>query len=461
MAKIEKQFSKLLIPFIHEGENYGDVQTPDGVPIWNKTQLFTNHLYDHIIRKQADGGILKAYKMNESARSAFLLPGANSAMMLSARGRESKISVKLKGVSLYVFETGVGFLELDWEYGTKEVSDFLDANYFLSELKSKENILQIRTGADSSRELAVADLVADIFKTLKGAKGFDRNQALSFYDLKPHLYCAVLLDKQDADSEELLSHASHNFKTSYKTVAAEGYRPFENSAWCGTDSGMVSISHLTGDKGPDEFFSTQFLKSAHDNYFYLYLLILNQKYTLQRRIGEIAQIDAQQSEDEATLRKRTSALSGLIAAARSYDTRCKFSCPSPLAHINSFYTYARSCLHVDCFEEELEDKLGALSQILEAKRKELDGYREYSRTKLLLFVFIIAQLIGSVTMFATSCDIVLKLTGLSVFKTPALLAIPVTLTVLFFISVGIQVVLKIREILSLRKRYKKVFSRID
>ena len=161
MAKILKQLSKQLIPFTYK---LNDID--NGKAIWEKKVFTTNHLFDYINAKQTDGkqGIMTALTVADGARKYLGIPNANTEIRLKVRGKQSEpIVIKLKSVSLYLFETKVGFVDLDFEYSSDKTDDYVNANYFLSELKSKDNVLNVKTGKDDYAETSITEMLEKIF----------------------------------------------------------------------------------------------------------------------------------------------------------------------------------------------------------------------------------------------------------------------------------------------------------
>lgn len=463
MAKIIKQFSKQIIPFSYK------IKDPDSFyqrkiegkekNIWNEYVFNKNHLFDHIVQKQETESpqrVLKTLILDDAARSMLSLPGANSIMFLSVRGKQSErlLKIKLKNIFLHLFETHVGFLEYDWTYMEENVNEYLNANYFLSELKSKENILRVKTGKDSFSDMPLESIVNPIFNLFDEVVSFDRREKISFYDLKPILFSAVLLDKKDEDFEEILNHASHNFKQSYQMETTAPCAIFRNSRWCGSETAMINVSYLVEDKHTNEFFTSQFINNVRNSYFYLYLLTLNQKFTLLKRISQIAKINPKIAADnEDALKEQTVSVSGLIGKTQLYQTRCNFLCPSSVDHINLYYEYARNSQKIDLFERELEEKINSLKQLLATFQKQLTDFQEYHHTKMLFIVFLLTQFIGSIAMFNSTCNILEDLFGFPIRERMEFIWIPIIMTLLFLVGVGIQVVLKFRD---LRKQKAKL-----
>lgn len=458
MAKIIKQFSKQIIPFSYRLENLDKLcktTCEGGKEIWEAKRFHTNHLFDYINAKQETEdkqGILKAVTVTDGARKFLGLPNANTEIRLTARGNQSgPISIKLKGVSLYLFETRVGFVDLDFEYSTESIGEYTNANYFLSEIKSKDNTLCVKTGKDTYAETGIDKMLAPIFAMFDEVSGFDKDNALTYYDLKPLLFTTVILDKKDDDEAYLLNHASHNFKDSYQTDGISVLRPFTNSAWAGTDTAMVNVSYLTDNEQTNAFFLSQFISAARNNYFYLYLLTLNQKFTLLKRLSQIARINPKfASDNEDELKAQSEQVSKLIYKSQLYDARCNFTCPSSMRHINDFYDYARKCQNNSSFESELNKKSKCLTQIHDACKTQLNAYKQYHSTRLTFWVFILTQIIGSITMFNTSCKLVTELLGISVRQQPVYYLIPVILTLIFAVALGIQIFLKAKELKKLK-----------
>ncbi len=452
MSKILKQFSKLLIPFVCRADAPQQLTAlldANGKHVWEEKNFATNHLFDYIIAKQGNSqqAILRSLYLANGSRAQFGLPNANTSVNLSVRANQSgrPLAIKLREVALHLFETQIGFLEFEWEYRSDDADDYINANYFLAELKSQANVLQIPTGKDTYREITVAQAAEAVLSNLPQAFGFDRNKQLSFYDLKPILYSAVVLDGTDDECDKLVRLASHNFKQSYQTAAQKPFEPFENSRWCGTDMAMINVSNLVDDTKTNDFFVNQFPVAAKNNYFYLFLLTLNRKFSMLRRIAEMSEVNPKVYQSETELKRDDSYLSDLLVKAKLYRTRCCFNCPSSMDHLNAYFRYTEETQNLQSFEKEFEEKTKAIGDVLSTHKEKLRVYRDYRQTKMLFWVFVITQLIGSVTMFNSCCKIVEDLFDVTVWQEPKFLPIPIVLTLLFIVAIGFQIVIKFRE----------------
>ena len=465
MSKIIKQFSKIIVPFSYYLENreafFQKKAEGKDIKIWNEFSFSTNHLFDYINDKcnlSDSNSIMRALSMSDGARAMFGLRGANSLMELSTRGNQAgkKLKVKLRSINLYLFETHIGFLDFDWEYVDGDMSDFVNANYFLSELKSDKNVLNVQTGKDDIAEVHLKEVIENILCLFDNVTGFDIDENVSFYDLKPIAYSAILLDKEYDELENDLHKLASGDKSSYKTEKTDICSLFKNSKWVGSDTTMTNVAWLVGDEVTDNFFQTQFLSNARMGYFYLFLLILNRKFTLLKRLHQINKLNPKSAIlDEEQLRLQNEALSDAILKSQLYEIRCKFYRPSSVSHINKYYDYILTMQQVDIYEKELTEKTQTLIRITEESKKRLEVFENYRRVKWQFYVFLIAQIIGSITIFKSMWDIVEKVFNISIHENLLFMIIPIAVTLVYAIGVGIQMVLKYKEMKKLERWSQK------
>ena len=159
--------------------------------------------------------------------------------------------------------------------------------------------------------------------------------------------------------------------------------------------------------------------------------------------------------DEEQLRLQNEALSDAILKSQLYEIRCKFYRPSSVSHINKYYDYILTMQQVDIYEKELTEKTQTLIRITEESKKRLEVFENYRRVKWPCYVFLIAQIIGSITIFKSMWDIVEKVFNISIHENLLFMIIPIAVTLVYAIGVGIQMVLKYKEMKKLERWSQK------
>ncbi|MBQ9736332.1 MAG: hypothetical protein IJV96_06080 [Clostridia bacterium] len=204
----------------------------------------------------------------------------------------------LSDVRLCCFATGVGFLEYHIRY-----SDDMRAEDVMSfafrfkksiyrEASRNPNIPPIPTDKrclyDVSAELLSFFPSAEIFFT--DCADF-KKEAISYHTL---CYDEAL------HTEEEWMQAAHNLSRSYNPSFPNAteqdedynmlYRPSHEDVWCGTQEGLCSLTLCSAAVEDNYFLSHYKYTHLKKGYFFMFLLLLNQRFAALRYIDEIAQI---------------------------------------------------------------------------------------------------------------------------------------------------------------------------
>ena len=194
-------------------------------------------------------------------------------------------------ILFYVFETGVAFLELKISYGDMPVNEIINfAYYFKSSNRAEKTKYGKREGQKSLYEVT-GDILPE---EESGTKHFFVNRSR----LKYQLMCFHMV-KADYGNEFERNQLLFRLKRSYTEsfVYEEGndfghydmtYAPYEYMAFGGCQEGFAAVCHDTGIAGTDYFINEIFYNQLVSDYHYLYLVLLNQRFSEMKYIEEIA-----------------------------------------------------------------------------------------------------------------------------------------------------------------------------
>lgn len=457
--------NRQIIPFTFEDVN-------------DLTELFDGHKYEtnHLIKNVSDklngeDSIGKSYKMKDSSRKLFQFGNSNNEMVIETRNNK-KYTIKLTGIYVHVFESHLGFLDFEWEYLVDDEYDYLEVSYFLNELKNSDNIIKIKSGKDSYRSIIFKDAIKEILnKCFVGVVGFD-GKGMNFQDLKPISYEYVYV--KDNDREKIinsLNKAKNGYKESYKASESENLISFDNSYWGASGNAIVNISSSTNDPVTNKFFETNFISSFKTNYLVLTLLVLNQRFTLLKRIGQASNLVLYKiKKDEKEIIKSIKEIDSMVYKSELYNVRDNFFVASYVEHINKFYLYLRSMLGISELEKELQIKIDSLRKVIEVynnivtmKREKRNVYNklneDYHRLFTLHIVLFFSQILAFLTSFTGTCEVIEKITNKDITPNNILFVIPVILSMGIFVGILAKLIFDGKE---LRKvKIKRDKAKVD
>lgn len=471
-----KNFTKIIIPF-KTSESYHNktldikvkyVKESKGESVekskdkWLPYEINNQYLLENVGKKISiednPTRIGRSYILNNEIKHRLGFPKRGE-VTFYPRGDKEGIQVEFTQVCMHFFETHVGFCEIEYNVISDKVGDYINANYFLSELKSsKSKIVYKEKTVDGEEEISISlmDIVTNIFEGLNDINGFERQGKMSFVEKKPLIYGYCLVE----DKETMLNNidiAKYNYKATYKVSAKEeNYSFFDNSVIGASDLGVINFSCLTQDEETNAFFETTYVNNFKNQYYYLYLLLLNEKYTLTKQLTQYSDISTKKNiSDKKSCESALSDLNVMLNKSILTKVRCDDTVVSFTPQIEGYFKYLKEVFDIDNLIKLVDQSnrqitdmanvyMNYLNSIKEKEFKEKEKQMEYKKMYKEVFAYTITNIVGSVTIFATVTK------GLNEIKpgalTTGLVAIPIVLCSAFFVALGIDIVLKLRKI---------------
>lgn len=453
---VVKQFTKFIFPFTYDKDKLNVEKICFTDKKGNKQNLFKTtsikgtYLRDGLdLLLDANGGSTKiadCYLLSPNYRSYYDLP-SNKGKPMTFYARNDQMqgySVSMEDVCLYLFESGVGFVDIECVFPQCTLQSCETLNYFISEVKSEANVFKwektsrnAQTGELEKAEIsfAVQQLLSRISRDVS-ADGEDGCLKYGYYTAKPLVYSYVLLSEKPDNMSELLFHLAKNYKDSYKfsgDAAVATLHPFDNAYWACSVNGAVNVSCLTGDATTDSFFTHDFVSKMHDTYFLLFINVTHQRYALEGMLGKMGQLDSIVSDFDI-MQAQLKKAEAYEAEAHNLKFRVFFNHPSTIQHINDYYDTLKRVLAVNALYDSFSTDLANLQNIC---RKYVDRInaieRKLSRVRMIraeLLVSVFGCLVGEFSLLNTSWELIEKFAGHEVsFMSPEILLVMGTLTV--------------------------------
>ncbi len=426
MEQIEQSLTRHIIPFRY-------AQCFEGL-----TKLFENpnkySLSDDVFKGpvriheyikdvfRGDNGICRKVKVLETADIPLFLPKNKRRSSYceiygnTTKGIKAKYRFNIEALTLYLFKSGVGFLVVDYDLMTQDLNTFIEGNYFLQALKSdniKKMIFTRKVGRDTieSEPANLLDTFDTVLSTLNVTSFMERGKQLAFggnavrYPVEAMTFSSVLLAADTLNEYEIKKSAnliSKGYKSSYKcsdeSIEESLIKGFDNLVWSVSREGIVSIGSRCNDDVTNAFLENSF----HGNnplgipniYFYIYLIVLNQKFTLIKIASDISSkmCGLDFGRDRNAIKKALLELRGEIAqlmlSGIFYDI-------SSNSQYHWFYEKTRETLGIDDLMSELEVETEGLDSITEMLRIQDDEEKENRIRSITKYGSIFVVLFGA------------------------------------------------------------------
>ena len=200
------------------------------------------------------------------------------------------------------FSTCIGFLELTVGYGKMTLDEIVGfASKFKSATKPKDGVLP-------QGRMRLYDWATSVLPVR--ALPFFTGNARFKYDC--HTFHMLKAPKET--EEGALTTYLHLLRRNYDRRFAEGendcgdfdmeYTPYSYDRWAGSQEGFVNLVSQTDEEGASYFIEKYKYLQLNTDYRFLYLLLLNQRYTAIHYIARIAAADMRSQKEIDTLNER-------------------------------------------------------------------------------------------------------------------------------------------------------------
>ncbi len=449
---IVRQFTKFIYPFKYKNNDpsrrLDETQLSSKgsvMRLWERCGIDGSDLREGIseffsdMEGECSARIADCYKINANCRTVLNLPKKPSDILqFSHRNRKESFSVAITDARLYMFESEVGFAEFTCEYKSTDFSDYVECNYFISEIKSESSRFSFTKRAADLSEAEITFTPNELFQKIisyVGEAGYFDGVGTAFSIKKPIIYSHILFDSRPQDIENVLFLARKNYKDSYKLPQSEYiinenpyiFQSFENSYWATSLNGATNISFLTGDKKTDEFFFTNFPSKLSASYYHLFLSVLHQKYLMRHLSAKMGCLDK--------IEKNYSVMNAQLKTGREYQQqaaslkfRAFFKNPSNVEHINKYYNLISNTYEIDLtfksFNEDLNSIVSICDSYVTRIKQRDDKKQKLRKEKIEVFVSVFGSLVAFATLFNSSWAILEKAFGKTLsFLTPQVLIV--------------------------------------
>ena len=431
--------NRYIIPFRFGDENNNcrsiitnlDERQDEFGGVWYQTSVRNGEqdIYEYILDSfdesgyslESNIGAWYLYKMNESRTLPRLTYHSNE------NGVNKDIEFCIQEVGLYLFNTGIGLLWYEISDIDLSVAELEVFNFHFKELNIPK-CFHLFT-SDNYKSFILGDWITRILAPIEGSLKFYSSRenicraddSAYFVPDKALLFNYVVFGSVDDSYDELVKNAyylSKGYKSTYKVeehVEETLYRPFSNAVWSVSKEGagyyliaeVDNTLYYTGDKG--------LYQKVINDYFLIYILALQQTYTLLRFAeiisteltanpekyldSELYYDEEEESRKNAEFLRLERKVRELTMQVNVFLTKNVRASVSHIQHQNDFYIYAKDRLNINNDIQDLTLGLESLQGLLHDSKQQWDAEEEGRRDEkinIALGLFSVVAFISAV-----------------------------------------------------------------
>lgn len=252
-----------------------------------KKELTTNYLLKYVDRLTTDENLFISFKYNvlEKEKVSFQMSEyTDGGTEVVNKKYEEKVSVS--DIRVSVFGTGIAFAELQVSYNGLTPDEICDFVYTFKKIYKHDDIDEGKKSfLGIISEALPKDSVPFFYNSVNHGKNAFKNECIGFHTLR------FFEDEiNDIELKELLFRLRRGYGTRFKYEECQGqydfeYNPSTFDFWSGSQEGLVNIIRVNeGNIFYDKYKYLQFIR----DYRFMYLMLLNQRFSAIRYIEEVA-----------------------------------------------------------------------------------------------------------------------------------------------------------------------------
>jgi hypothetical protein len=446
---------------------------------------FFHHIKELISVEKTNTTIGQRYELKSHSfiRTLYGLPPKEKHPMKLTVKNTWEGYIRIINVELYLFETQVGFLCLNVEFGDIQTNDkgvqFIQAsaeqivkgNYYLKRYNQNNITLSFEqkvavektlqkdgpTFKIEHNETTMTDITCRLLKDLEVETYFTNKSS-------PHnatVFSSVTFNNRFSENDlyKLIFELSHAFKNSYKGNVEEAknssVRSFENIYWFSALEGIANIAYFTGDKITDTFLEGTFFGNIKYTYLTMYIIALHRRYALLYYTMLASNFSSNINDftnNTANGKDNYLLVNELRNKIAFFKLRCVYSDLTNISHQAKLNDDIEASLRVYKLMKELEDEVEAilaLVKLKEEKDHEDEMVIKESFNSSLAFITGLISILAFLQCFEPIKSIAQNLYYHGVLSTDAfiLLVLIVVISIIFYKSLKTR-----RELRKLRSK---------
>lgn len=252
-----------------------------------KEDLTTNYLLKYVNRLSLDENLFISFKYNGLANKRTSFPTFHD---FCDKGesidKNHEENILLSEIRISVFGTGIAFAELQVVYSGLTPNEICDFVYSFKKIyKADESDEGKKLFLKIINEVLPSDCIPFFYNAVNAGKNAFKNECIGFHTLRFQEDGI-----SDRELKELLFRLRRGYGTKFKYEECQGQYDFEYTPtmfdfWSGSQEGRANIIRVnSGNIFYDKYKYMQLMR----DYRFMYLMLLNQRFSAIKYIEEVA-----------------------------------------------------------------------------------------------------------------------------------------------------------------------------
>jgi hypothetical protein len=320
-------------------------------------------------------------------------PQVDWSLLLAQRASDTaprRIPLRIEGVRLVLFRVGVGFITVCAEPTTPELGDWLDFVHhfrFLSGRRARKVRAQRRSGEQRETAAFFPDCTGGTAQHPAGEGGFGEIVDALLRTASPAAapwweevfvpdqmlpFVALFVEEVPEDVTPMLLYRLRNFFNSQQeivpgpedlTLGHPALLPYTNRQWFQVS--LDGAAFLAVDAPATEFFTRTLPGHLRDHYFLIFLLALQQRFTLTKLTQEVSEHWL-----EGTERERVGHFKRIRDTLLEFTARGYFTQVMQREHHHRWYRKCQETFQVERLYNEVSDEVRDMHEYLLMRQNE-------------------------------------------------------------------------------------------
>ena len=390
------------------------------------------------LHKESYQSIEQSIKTDGSIINSPIVPAKKNDQMSFIDEKGGSFNFSIEDIELYIFENNIAFINYKVKYYTNnsedrknnvgqiDVDQLIDYIYRLKKLYSfDDKNIELNKKIGQKECVKFHFSIASLTKLILESTNVQVETFFESKQQKPRqalVYTGILLQNpiEKKQAIEYMFYLRNGFRHNYNIPVEEYdiqsnegiYHAFQNIYWGASMEGCGALAFPIENNNQD-FITKGFLDRVQQSYFYIYLLSLNQRYSLIKFSIEAACLPNKLQILDKPCQK-IKLINELKEKIVFFNLKWMFKHLANISHYTKFYELIKHNLRIGEALEELELELSTLSQLIQFAESEIKEKKEdrkevfNTQVAIISFVFIVVQTTGSLWPLIEQYDTILN-----------------------------------------------------
>ncbi len=249
------------------------------------------------------------YKNDALYRAFDLEPSHFPALCMFAEHMSTGEAPTLTAVRISCFATGCAFAEFHVIYHGQTLEDIENFSFRFKNAS--------KTDTRHGYELTMLNALHALLPTVE-MQDFCFTGSAFKRECRVFHHIFMIKPPGKADIERHLRYLSRGYHAQFSMPKSDSdydmiYQPYDYDHWAGSQEGLVNLFHHSGNRTTDRFINSYKREQLLENYGFMYLLLLNQRFSAIAMISDIARYQTLSAAEKESLNERITKLKTVFA----------------------------------------------------------------------------------------------------------------------------------------------------